>query len=332
MPLACSRLMVQKMTKFQRLTLHIILLSLAAGCIPQKSTQVERIIPTETFTAIPTNTYSPTITITPSSIQPLVPSTTMAEMFRASEYTLETTITINEPGRYYQIQSWDNSTNDWGADQRVSIKNEPFETIWIEYARLGQLPQVDITGEGDPDVIIYGQGARLANPVYIYNLGDELTRVFMNYRPSSYRPSGCNLDSFEFKDLDNDGILEIITCDAAFGSFDCGPSMGPMPLIVYSYDSELMQYNIVNPLYPEVYSESIETLTKLAEESPKNKCIISDLVMDYFYSGQIEKGWSELTRIYQEDDVENFRQEMKDLLQFKREIGIFVLLEDLKTK
>lgn len=332
------------MPKFQWLALYSILMLLVlTGCNTQITTQTRATIskntethtptPVATFTPKPTSTDKPTVTMTPLPTQVLTPTYSMAEVFKADEYVLETTITIFEPGRYYyQIQSWDNTTRDWTADNRITIKDEPFETIMIENARLGELPQTDITGEGDPDILIYGWGARLANPVYIYNLGNKLTRVFMSYRPSNYESSGCPYDLLEFEDLDNDGVLEILTCDAAFGAFDCGPSMGPMPLIVYAYDSELMQYNIVNPLFPEIYSETIEALTKLAEESPERKCIVSDLLLNYFYSGQIEKGWSELYRIYSGQDVDDFRKELENLLESMRKAGRFVLLEDLDEK
>lgn len=322
------------MTKFQRLELHTFLLVFViVGCNTQIATQSETATPAKTFSQTPTNTKNSTVTTTPSLAQTSESAQSMAEMLHADEYILENVITIKEPGRYYyEIRSWDNAKNDYLADNRISISTWSFETIWIDYARLGELPQVDITGEGDPDVIIYGWGARLSNPVYIYNLGYELTKVFDSYRVSCSRPSGCDFDMFEFKDLNNDGVYEIISYDAAFGSFDCGPSMGPMPLIIYAYNSELRHYEIINPLYPEQYNEIIETTTRLAEESPKYKCVVSDHLLNYFYSGQIEKGWSELNRIYQGDDVESFRKEIEDLLEFKREKGRFVLLEDLETK
>lgn len=325
------------MSKLQQLVFWTTFLFLVAtGCsthqVRQITPQTATLIPTEALTPSSVGTDSPIITITPLLSQTSESTNSLAEMFSADEYILETAITINEPRRYYQIQSWDNSTSDWIADNIISISNGPFETILIKYARLGELPKADITGEGDPDVLIYGWGARLANPVYIYNLGEELTRVFRSYRSSCSRPSGCDFEMFDFKDLNYDGIPEIITYDTALNRFDCGPSLGPMPLIVYAYDSELMQYNIVSPLYPEIYSEIIATLTELAEKSPEYKCVVSDLVMNYLYSGQIEKGWSELDRIYQGDDSEAFREEMENLLQFKYERERFILLEDLDER
>lgn len=259
-------------------------------------------------------TIEPTITSVPS----------MSQYFQTDDYILKSTIKLGD----YKIQNWENPSVDniWGRS-RVSI-HVMFQTIWIDNAYLGELPQDDITGEGHPDVIIYSP-ERVWQNVMIYDLGnegtqDKVTRVFYDSVPRD-----CN---FELKDLNNDGVPEIINCDFAFGFFDCGPSWGPTPLIIYSYDSNSMQYNNVSPLYPEIYKETIESLTKLAEESPKDKCLISGLLMNYFYSGQIEKGWSELNRIYQGQDVQGFQKEMEDLLQIKRKAGLFVLLEDLKAK
>jgi hypothetical protein len=323
-----------KTTSYKRIVFYVVLLSFSmVGCATQTERQLETPVPIRTISPMPTNTSSPTATITPFPTQTLEPAMSMVDVLRADEYVLEDVVVFDKPWRYhYEIQSWGNTITNSRVNDRVSIVGQPFVTIFIDHAWLGELPKADITGEGDPDVIIYGWGARLANPVYIYNLGDELTRIFHVYRPSNYEPSGCPYDLFEFEDLDSDGVLEILTCDAVFGSFDCGASMGPMPILVYSYDSEAMQYSIVNPLFPEIYDEPIRKLTKLAEESSERQCIISDLVMNYFYSGQIEKGWTELYRIYRGDDIESFRQELENVLSFRRDLGRYVLLEDIEQK
>ena len=290
------------------------------------------LIPALIIGACAKNTQPTVITVPPltqAASSPMVESTvtsipSMSQSFQTDDYILKSTMQLGD----YKVQSWENPSVDniWGRS-RVSI-HVVFQTIWIDNAYLGELPQEDVTGEGHPDVIIYIP-ERVWQDVMIYDLGtestnDKITRVFYDSIPRD-----CN---FEFKDLNNDGVSEIINCDRAFGFFDCGPSWGPTPLIVYSYDNNSMQYNNVSPLYPETYKETIEALTKSAEESPKDKCLISGLLMNYFYSGQIEKGWSELHRIYQGQDLDSFQKEMEDLLKIKRRAGLFVLLEDLKAK
>ncbi len=285
-----------------------------------------------TSTSCSANTQPPTAISSPTTkiSTPLIKATdisiptVMSQYFQTDGYILKSTIKLGD----YKVQSWENPLIDniWGRS-RVSI-HVMFQTILIDNAMVGQLPQEDITGEGHPDVIIYSP-ERVWENVIIYDLGtndtnDRITRVF-----DDSIPRDCK---FEIKDINNDNIPEIINCDFAFGFFDCGPSWGPMPLIVYSYDSISMRYNVVSPLYPEIYEEAIESSTKLSEKSPTDKCIISNLLMNYFYAGRIDKGWSELSRIYQGQDIDSFQKEMQDLLKIKRRAGRFILLEDLKTK
>lgn len=320
----------------RRFALFLLLMLVLSACTTTSttamSTPIEQAEAQRENTPItlpsPKATYSTLSTITATS-EPLVETTVtdisnMSQHFRTNDYLLKSTIQLED----WTIISWELSSNEhkWGRN-RVTI-SVMYQTVMIDNAVLGQLPQEDITGEGHPDVMLYIP-ERVWKYVMIYNLGDfitfdKITRVYFDSIPRDCK--------FEIKDLNNDDISEIINCDFAFGFFDCGPSWGPMPLTISTYDSISMQYNVVSPLYPEIYTETIQTLTELSEQSPEDKCLISGLLMNYFYSGQTEMGWSEMHRIYEGDDIDDFQKEMEELLETKRKAGRYVLLEDLENE
>lgn len=321
----------------KRLNLSILILLLAlSACAPTPSNPISTTIPqTEAhrkntpITLPSTETTQNKLSAITATSEPLLetPITdipNMSQHFRTDDYRLKSTIQLED----WTIRSWETRSSDhvWGRN-RVTI-SVMFQTIMIDNAVLGQLPQEDITGEGHPDVMLYIPD-RVWKYVVIYNLGDfitfdKITRVYFNSIPGNCK--------FEIKDLNNDNIPEIINCDRAFGFFGCGPSWGPVPLTISTYDANSMQYNNVSPLYPEIYTDTIQSLTELSEQSPEDKCLISGLLLNYFYSGQTELGWSEMRRIYQGEDIDDFQREMEEILEVKRKAGIYVLPEDLEIE
>ncbi len=301
------------------ITLSIVIVA----CSAKKQSETATLLPTSITSASSIQTMS-TSTTEPTSTNLL----NMSQYLGTDEFVLEETLELKKP-YYYTIQTWDNPISDRSSDHRISI-TKSVETILINDAELGNLPQGDITGEGDPDLLIYvGKGSKFG-PVYIYNLGQEVTKVFSGVIPRQGGKEGeCR---FAVQDLNNDGIPEIINCDAMFGFFDCGPSFGPMPQLIYEYNSEIRQYHVVNPLYPNLYTRSINYYTELVKKFPNDKCWISSLLMNYFYSGQIDKGWSQLPRLYQGKDIDEFQKELDEMLAFKQKAGLFVLPSDVKTK
>jgi hypothetical protein len=71
------------------------------------------------------------------------------------------------------------------------------------YIDIGELSGVDITGDGKPEIILYGSdgGNQCGGWVYIFSLGNELKEI-------GNRIIRCR---DYFKDLNNDGIYEYIT-------------------------------------------------------------------------------------------------------------------------
>ncbi|MDH5505983.1 MAG: hypothetical protein OEZ02_02045, partial [Anaerolineae bacterium] len=109
------------------------------------------------------------------------------------------------------------------------------ETIRIENAsvRLYEESGTDITGEGNPDVIVFSStgGAHCCYTFHVYDMGEYPRKVMEAFTKD------CG---GEFKDLEGDGVFEFITCDASFNYFtrQCCYACSPFPRVVYRYTPE----------------------------------------------------------------------------------------------
>ncbi len=188
------------------------------------------------------------------------------------------------------------------------------ETVWhIEdaYLRIDPLTGRDITGEGNPDLVVftYSGGAHCCTRVYVVDLGPEV-RVFQ-----------AGIDSNcvgEFRDLEGDSVPEYLTCDDTFAYAYCPFVCSPMPRVIMRYEPG-KGYTPANHLFSElVLPESERGLEVVEEYGPgalgewdgTDKCALLHLVLPLFLSRRVAEARAALWEFYRFPDLEDFWEEI----------------------
>jgi hypothetical protein len=182
-------------------------------------------------------------------------------------------------------------TIDRGTERLVQI---------TDVAGFAPLPAADVTGEGQLDVAfaLRWGGSHCCWGTVLYNLGETPQQVLW---------VGGEIGVGTFTNLDSDGDWEFVTHDVVIGL----PCSRPSPLAVLAY-SPAQGYAPASPQYPAAYEAEIAELTAQAEQRLQAngvmaQCDVSDLMLDYLYSGQAERGWAEFARLYTAPDAADFR-------------------------
>ena len=214
----------------------------------------------------------------------------------------------------YVIRIWRNTTSEMlmNFDSIATIQTVGQPMTQIDMAPgLHDLTGTDITGEGNPDVVIetYSGGAHCCFSTIVYDLGPTPTEVLRTPE------SNC---SGSFEDLDNDGVMEFVTCDDLFSYQYCCFAGSPAVKIIMKYYPD-EGYLPASTSFRLLYAEDIANHTAAAEKAPPgeycewdetNKCAVLPVVLDYLYSGQWDMAWSELDRLYPHADRETFKEEI----------------------
>lgn len=199
-------------------------------------------------------------------------------------------------------------------DRIVTIAQAGEPLIQVEFFdRLDPLTGSDITGDGVPEAVFhtYSGGAHCCFSTLVYSLGPETEKLLET------QASNCDGN---FRDLDGDGIQEFVTCDDRFAYTYCPYAASPVVTAVLAYDAG-QGYGPASPRFPELYEDAIATHTNLAEQAQPGglgewdvttKCAVLPLVLDYLYSGQPDRAWSELDRLYTFPDAATFRAEIEE--------------------
>ncbi|RLE29445.1 hypothetical protein DRJ27_04645 [Candidatus Acetothermia bacterium] len=172
----------------------------------------------------------------------------------------------------------------------------------------------DITGEGNPDVIIrgYSGGAHCCFYTIVCDLGEELRIYATPDSPEGNCPG-------EFVDLDGDGTYEFVTCDDSFAYRYCCYAGSPAVKAVLRLVPG-KGFVPVSPEFSQLYEEDIRRHTEMAEAAREKgkgsgwdgttKCEVLPLVLNLLYSGRIEEAWQALERYYRFPDMDTFRAEI----------------------
>jgi hypothetical protein len=206
----------------------------------------------------------------------------------------------------YTVQLWRNTAPDaWGYDNAVTILAGGQTLAQLDMVfELGELTGQDITGEGNPDVIVerFTGGAHCCFSVVVYDLGAALTRVLESAE------SNCG---GRFEDLDGDSVLEFITCDDLFAYAYCPYAASPLVQVIMQYEPG-RGYVPASPRFAHRYAEAIAQHTQLAQTATAEgmgewdqttKCSVLPLMLDYLYSGQADLAWTEFDRLYHYPDA-----------------------------
>ena len=214
----------------------------------------------------------------------------------------------------YAVRTWRNTASQslLGFDGIVTIQAAGQPMIQVGSAPgLHELTGTDITGEGNPDVVIetYSGGAHCCFSTIVYDLGAAPLEVL--HAPES----NC---SGYFEDLDNDGTLEFITCDDGLAYRYCCFAGSPMVKVIMKYYPG-EGYLPASTKFRSVYADDITKHTAAAEKAvageycewdETTKCAVLPVVLDYLYAGQWDTAWSEFARLYPYADRDTFKDEI----------------------
>jgi len=224
----------------------------------------------------------------------------------------------------YTIRLWRTSALDsgWRGMNVLTIAAPGKSTLEIDWpttqrAFIRNLTGTDITGEGNPDLILtlWSGGAHCCYNTVVYDLGN-VVKCFPIIPLDDF--DGWSDCTGEFEDLDEDGVHKFITCEGVFSCAYCACANFPTAKVIFRYEPEKGYYP-ASPQFAYLYEEDIEIDTKRVEklltlEEVDNgdlKCAVLNLVMDYLYSRNIEGGWEAFTQYYQSSDAEDFRSEIE---------------------
>lgn len=261
-----------------------------------------------------TSTSTPTRRVTATSTPATPQSPTLAAPKSSKSpnavYALKEERTIGN----YVIRLWQNTARGASRfEDLVTISAPGQRQVQVEsVSQINPLTGKDITGEGNPDVVIdsYTGGAHCCFVTTVYDLGPTLLKVLET------RESNC---SGKFEDLDGDGALEFITCDDLFAYQYCCYAGTPTVKVIFKYEAG-KGYRPASPRFAQQYAADIAAHTELAKNAKPedhcewdktNKCAVLPLVLDYLYSGAPAKAWEALALYYKYPDAAKFRAEIE---------------------
>lgn len=278
---------------------------------PATLTPADEAGPAATHTPLPPSTSTPTVL--PATPVPTASPEPPTPAPPAEAYIVEDERQIGE----YVVRLWRNTSSEGvGYDQIATISGAGQPPVQAEFvAGLGEETGTDLTGEGHPDVVIqvFTGGAHCCFSTIVYDLGPQLTKVLESPL------SNCG---GSFTDLDGDGVAEFVTCDDLFAYAYCPYAGSPAAQVVLQYEPG-QGYVPASPRFAQSYDAGIAAHTAAAEEAQPgelgewdgtNKCGVLPLVLDYLYSGQDGKAWSEFSRLYDHPDALLFWAEIRQAL------------------
>jgi len=245
-------------------------------------------------------------------------------VFENSEWGPYTVLLDSQKLVGYTLELWGHEQESmFGQALRIIGPNggvlEQFEDATIE---LVDSPAHDINQNGVADIIInsYSGGAHCCNSTKIYELssnpeGADAIKIF-DY------VSECPA---EIKDLNDDGISEIIGCDSAWAYRYCSFANSPLPTIVWTWDGEY--YDIVNYDYRAItledagyYFDQIlnQNLDNEDLEAGEHLCATLGLSLPYLYEGREDLAYQALKLSFNEELVKD--SEFNTLEKFWQDI------------
>lgn len=264
----------------------------------------------ERITSTSTPIQRVTATLAPATPQTPALAVPKSSRFPNAVYALKEERTIGN----YAIRLWQNTAKGASRfEDLVTISAPGQRQVQVEsVSQINPLTGKDITGEGNPDVVIdsYTGGAHCCFITTVYDLGSTLLKVLET------RESNCG---GKFEDLDGDRTLEFITCDDSFVYQYCCYAGTPVVKVILKYEAG-KGYRPAGPRFAQQYAADIAAHTELAKNAKPedhcewdktNKCAVLPLILDYLYSGAPAKAWEALALYYKYTDAARFRAEIE---------------------
>ena len=161
------------------------------------------------------------------------------------------------------------------------------------------LPGKDITGDGIPDLVVegYSGGAHCCNDYLIFSLGEQFQKIAHLYGGDS---------SFEFKDIDGDGVYEIIGRDWTFAYWETSFAASPAPEIILYYKDN--KYKLACGLMRESHPEFMDKFDKKLEMIKSDPAWTDEVpsslwgyMLDLIFTGNSKKAYEFFDRAWQGD-------------------------------
>jgi hypothetical protein len=126
-------------------------------------------------------------------------------------------------------------------------------------------------------------------------------------------------DDMQIIDLDHDGVYEIIAPITDFYDFQdkMAISQIPLPEIIFRYDPKSARYLPANHLFSEYALRNVDSEARRAK-GPDEMSVRSgvlNILLDYIYAGEREKGWLFFDRQYMLSDKDEVEHRIKAILK-----------------
>lgn len=227
-------------------------------------------------------------------------------VFEDSEWGPYTVLIEEQQLDGHSIELWGHERDSmFGQALRIinseGVIIEQSESAFIE---LMDNPEHDINQNGIADLVIntFSGGAHCCSGTKIFEFGSTNKVIFDDF-------SECPV---EFKDLDDDGITEIIGCDSTWAYRYCSFASSALPAIVWEWGGEY--YNIANPEYPGFGKEYLSFyFSQVLEQnqSPdygydqEHLCATLGLTLPYLYANREDLAYQALKMTFNEDLVKD---------------------------
>lgn len=124
---------------------------------------------------------------------------------------------------------------------------------------------------------------------------------------------GVGREEFLIRDIDKDGVFEILLPKVSFYGMDGLRSVSetPLPEIIFKYDATLDKYLPANHLFVDY------ALRHVSDESEKETYNHHrfNVLLDYVYAGKEEQGWASYDKYYPSPDKELMRTRIEAILK-----------------
>lgn len=166
---------------------------------------------------------------------------------------------------------------------------------------------LDVDGDGLEDLVLksFSGGAHCCFSYTIYSLRKPLSKL------GEIPMADCG-DKISLEDLNQDKKLEILSCDASYTYLGKLPfAESPFPPAIYTLKGE--QYVRADSDFKPVFLSDIQAQREVLKNSYKPAAALQ-IVLDYLLMGEDTKAWQEFDALYQGDDKENIREQIKRTL------------------
>jgi len=171
---------------------------------------------------------------------------------------------------------------------------------------------LDLDHDGAEDLLIqnFSGGAHCCYSYQLFSLSKTLKNI------GSIKLLDCG-EQLKLQDLNQDGTLEILTCNPSFTYLPKIPySESPFPPMVFKIDQE--RWVNQDAKYPQVFYADIEERKKELAANTDNRSDILQIVLDYLLSGHEAEAWKTFDLLTLSNKEELRQELLKRIQQYKQ--------------